>query len=334
MNDRPTTPTPEGQRITVDLTSACLGSGVVTLPFRASQLFVPGVYTAYAPAENETFDLHFSPPHRLGGFGDFFERTSLRANDALILEIGDDGLIVTSQQRTYRRYPTPEAEKKAAEARARGDEPAPPAVPAPQPEPRSGPVVHRIETTSFQPPPPVTRTPPVPTRPEPVLGRREEEPLDDPSYPSDHGEPLSRRFASVRDFVKGQLAHFLPKGTAGDASSRPAEPPSTHRPTSYPAPHDLPTVRERRVPDPSRPPTSAPRPERSDADRRLLEIVLEHLRHPATGTIVQVLDIAEDLGLPEEHVALALETLSRTAQSDVTRIREGTYRVRQVTRAE
>lgn len=69
----------------LDLTSVCVGSGVVQLPLKMQALFVAGGVPAIV--DGEELLLSFIEPRRLSGFKEHFERRGLRSNDKLRFEV-------------------------------------------------------------------------------------------------------------------------------------------------------------------------------------------------------------------------------------------------------
>ena len=69
----------------LDLTSVCVGSGVIQLPLKMQALFAAG--TIPACVDGEDLVLTFIEPRRLSGFKEHFERRGLRGNDKLHFEV-------------------------------------------------------------------------------------------------------------------------------------------------------------------------------------------------------------------------------------------------------
>lgn len=86
----------------LDLTSVCVGSGVVQLPLKMQSLFMAGDLAA--TVDGEELLLTFMEPRRLSGFREHFERRGLRSNDKMRFEVevaGEQGvaLVVASIKR-------------------------------------------------------------------------------------------------------------------------------------------------------------------------------------------------------------------------------------------
>ncbi|HET8986624.1 MAG TPA: hypothetical protein VFN03_12790, partial [Trueperaceae bacterium] len=92
----------------LDLTSVCVGSGVVQLPLKMQSLFTAGELPAIV--DGEALLLAFSEPRRLSGFKEHFERRGLRSNDKVRFEvdIADDRVValVAASIKRERTKPT------------------------------------------------------------------------------------------------------------------------------------------------------------------------------------------------------------------------------------
>ncbi len=87
------------RRFEVDLTSVCVRSGAVLLPFHLQGVFEEGAIVAADAAGGADLGLRFEPPRQLSGLRAFFERHELRSNDRIGLVFTDDGLHVEAVKR-------------------------------------------------------------------------------------------------------------------------------------------------------------------------------------------------------------------------------------------
>jgi hypothetical protein len=80
------------QRFELDLTSVCVRSGAVQLPYRLQGAFAEGPVAAVDADGGASLDLEFRPPRALMGLRAFFDAHQLRPNDSLGLEFTETGL--------------------------------------------------------------------------------------------------------------------------------------------------------------------------------------------------------------------------------------------------
>jgi len=92
----------------LDLTSVCVGSGVVQLPLKMQSMFIAGDLLAIVDGEEVL--LTFMEPRRLSGFKEHFERRGLRSNDKVRFEVDVDGekgvALVAASIKRERNKPT------------------------------------------------------------------------------------------------------------------------------------------------------------------------------------------------------------------------------------
>ena len=87
------------QRFELDLTSVCVRSGAVQLPYRLQGAFAEGSVAAVDADGGASLELLFRPPRALMGLRGFFEAHELRPNDRLALVFTEDGLRVEAIRR-------------------------------------------------------------------------------------------------------------------------------------------------------------------------------------------------------------------------------------------
>jgi len=127
--DGPSTARPP-HRFEVDLTSVCVRSGAVQLPYRLQGAFGEGPVAAVDVDGGASLDLQFRPPRELLGLRGFFEVHELRPNDRIGLVFTDAGLRVEAVKRERKAPaagPRPESGRvraeRAASATASGEPP-------------------------------------------------------------------------------------------------------------------------------------------------------------------------------------------------------------------
>ena len=96
--DGPSTARPP-HRFEVDLTSVCVRSGAVQLPYRLQGAFGEGPVAAVDADGGAPLDLQFRPPRELLGLRGFFEAHELRPNDRIGLVFTDAGIRVEAVKR-------------------------------------------------------------------------------------------------------------------------------------------------------------------------------------------------------------------------------------------
>jgi len=102
--DGPSTARPP-HRFELDLTSVCVRSGAVQLPYRLQGAFVAGPVAAVDADGGASLDLQFRPPRALMGLRAFFEAHELRPNDRLALVFTEEGLRVEAIRRERKAPP-------------------------------------------------------------------------------------------------------------------------------------------------------------------------------------------------------------------------------------
>jgi hypothetical protein len=92
--------------IEVDLTSLCVRSASLRLPYNAQGLFEkPTTLLLQNPESGKNYELLYTPPRDLTKLEAFFQATDAKANDKLILKLfGSEGLIVLHKRQTSRSH--------------------------------------------------------------------------------------------------------------------------------------------------------------------------------------------------------------------------------------
>jgi hypothetical protein len=92
--------------IEVDLTSLCVRSASLRLPYSAQDLFTkPTTLLLQNPESGKNYELLYTPPRDLSKLEAFFQATDARANDKLILKLfGSEGFIVLHKRQTSRSH--------------------------------------------------------------------------------------------------------------------------------------------------------------------------------------------------------------------------------------
>lgn len=89
----------------LDLTSVCVSSGTIQLPFRMQQYFTPG--SVLAEVDGQVLELEFHAPRRLVGLRAHFAERGLRSNDRVRFELEVEGGKVVAVKATCVRRERP-----------------------------------------------------------------------------------------------------------------------------------------------------------------------------------------------------------------------------------
>lgn len=94
--------TPES-RVRIDLTSLDIRTGTLKLPARLQEVLQPGPIKARELDREVTHALHFEAPRDLHGLADFFESHAMKPNDAVVIDLSADVLLLEPYFRQRRR---------------------------------------------------------------------------------------------------------------------------------------------------------------------------------------------------------------------------------------
>ena len=108
---RATGPGAGGERHAIGVTSMCLRSGSVQLPFALAGRLPEGELLVHDVESDEALVLWSEPPRRLAGLGPLFERHEVQVNDQLVLDLHGDDVRIAVAKRPRRSRPkvTPSA---------------------------------------------------------------------------------------------------------------------------------------------------------------------------------------------------------------------------------
>jgi hypothetical protein len=100
-----------GERHAIGVTSMCLRSGSVQLPYALSGRLPEGELLVHDVESDEALVLWSEPPRRLAGLGPLFERHEVQVNDQLVLDLHGDEVRLAVAKRPRRSRPkvTPSA---------------------------------------------------------------------------------------------------------------------------------------------------------------------------------------------------------------------------------